>query len=93
MKIEEVLVKLSNRIAEAYDLDLAEEMTDIYVELVDKINNSSKQYWSLVGKLATIEKEREELRRKLDEELWLRSREVKEVQVRYESRRFGGDPE
>ena len=66
--IEELLRQLSDKISEVYDLDIAEEITDIYIDLVKRVNGSSKRYWKLVKTLAVIEKERDELRKELDEE-------------------------
>ena len=42
--LKDVLIELDSKIAEVYDLDLAEEMTDIYVDLSDRINEFSRQY-------------------------------------------------
>ena len=61
---EELLRKLSDKIAEIYDREFArEEFTGIFVVLVSRLKNTSKRYWSLVKKLAACEKERDELRR------------------------------
>lgn len=84
MKTEEFLKKLSDSISYIYDLDLAEEMTDISIGLSNNINEMSERYWSL----AIVEKERDELRKKLNEERWLRSKEDED-----ESRVFGGKSE
>lgn len=88
MKTEEFLKKLSDSISYIYDLDLAEEMTDISIGLSNNINEMSERYWSLVRRLAIVEKERDELRKKLNEERWLRSKEDED-----ESRVFGGKSE
>lgn len=66
--MEGFLKSISDKISEIYDLDLAEEFTDIYGELVTRVNRLSKRYWKLVRTLAAIEKERDELRNKLEEE-------------------------
>ena len=60
-RTQELLQELSNSISFVYDLDLAEEMTNISIDLS---NNSemSDRYWSLVRKFAIVEKERDELR-------------------------------
>ena len=58
MSLKEILEELSDKISEVYDLELAEKMTDIFEDLTGKIDEDLKQYWSLVKKLATIEKER-----------------------------------
>ena len=68
MRIENILKKLTDEIAEIYDLDLAERITETYEDIIRKVKSSSKQYWSLVGKLAMIEKERDEFREKFKEE-------------------------
>ena len=62
MSIRENLEELSDKIAEVYDLELAEELTVIFEDLTENINDYSKQYWSLVKKLAACEKERDEER-------------------------------
>ena len=64
--------KISDKIGEIYDLDLAEEFTHIYEDLVTRVKGLSKRYWNLVKTLATIEKERDELRKELEEERRLR---------------------
>ena len=70
--MEELLRNISDKISEIYDLDLAEEFTDIYGDLVSRVKATSKRYWSLVKTPATIEKERDELRKELEEERRLR---------------------
>ena len=70
--MEGFLKSISDKISEIYDLDLAEEFTDIYEDLVTRVKGSSKRYWNLVKTLATIEKERDELRKELEEERRLR---------------------
>ena len=60
---EELLRKLSDKIAEIYDLEFAEEFTDIFEELVRRTKGTSRRYWDLVKKLAVIEKGRDEERR------------------------------
>lgn len=67
METKEILKELSDKIAEVYDLELAEEMTVIFEDLTNNINEASKRYWSLVRKLAAIEKERDEERRAREE--------------------------
>ena len=64
--LKDVLKELDSKIAEVYDLDLAEEMSDIYIDLWDRYDESSKKYWKLVKALAKTEKERDDLVRKLD---------------------------
>ena len=63
--LKDVLKELNDKITEVYDLDLAEEMTDIYIDLTDRIDVMSRNYWKLVKALATIEKERDEYYKKL----------------------------
>ena len=60
---EELLRKLSDKIAEIYDLEFAEKFTGIFEDLVSHIKDKSKRHWRLVKKLAAIEKERDEERR------------------------------
>ena len=61
-RTEELLQELSNSISFVYDLDLAEEMTNISIDLSNSISEMSDRYWSLVRKFAIVEKERDELR-------------------------------
>ena len=68
MSLKEILEELSDKISEVYDLELAEEMTGIFENLTGKIDKGSKQFWSLVKKLDTIEKERDELCEELEGE-------------------------
>ena len=68
IKLKEVLRELSDKIAEVYDLELAGEMTNIYIDLVTRADDVSRKYWKLVKTLAAIEKERDELRKKLEKE-------------------------
>ena len=68
-----LLRKLSRKIAEIYDLEIADEFTKIFEDLVTRIKNTSKGYWGLVRKLAVCEKERDMEREKvriLEEELY-----------------------
>ena len=58
-------MELDSKIAEVYDLELAEEMYDIYIDLTDRVNEFSSQYWKLVKALAKTEKDRDDLVRKL----------------------------
>ena len=60
---EELLRKLSDKIAEIYDLEFAEEFTEVFEDLVSRMKDKSKRHWRLVKKLAAIEKERDEERR------------------------------
>ena len=54
--LKDVLIELDSKIAEVYDLDLAEEMSDIYIDLSDRVNELYSQYWKLVKALARTEK-------------------------------------
>ena len=63
--LKEVLKDLNDKIAEVYNLDLAEEMTDIYIDLADRIDVMSRNYWKLVKALVKTEKERDEYYKKL----------------------------
>ena len=65
---EDVLIELDSKIAEVYDLDLAKEMSDIHIDLSDRIYELDSQYWKLVKALAKTERERDELVRELDVE-------------------------
>ena len=60
---EELLRKLSDKIAEIYDLEFAEEFTEIFEDLASRMKDKSKRHWRLVKKLAAIEKEHDEERR------------------------------
>ena len=57
-----LLRKLSDKITEIYNLELAGELTDIFVDLTREIKEDSYRYFNLVKKLAKreIEKERQE---------------------------------
>ena len=63
--LKDVLKDLNDKIAEVYNLDLAEEMTNIYIDLTDRIDVMSRNYWKLVKALAKTEKERDEYYKKL----------------------------
>ena len=63
--LKDILKHLSDKITEVYDLDLAEEMTDIYIDLTGRYDELSKTYWKLVKALAATEKERDEYYNKL----------------------------
>ena len=79
---ETLLRKLSEKIAEIYDLEFADKFTEIFEVLVTRIKNTSKGYWSLVRKLAACEKERDMEREKvriLEEEHWKLVEELYEL--------------
>ena len=63
--LKDILIQLDSKIAEVYDLELVEEMTDIYNDLSDRVNELSTKYWELVKALARTEKERDEYCNKL----------------------------
>ena len=63
--LKDVLKDLNDKIVEVYDLELVDEMTDIYIDLVDRVNELSSQYWKLVKVLAETEKDRDDLLMKL----------------------------
>ena len=67
--LKDVLKNLNDKIAEVYDLDLAEEMTDIYIDLTDRIDVMSRNYWKLVKALAKTEKDRDDLLSKYNDTL------------------------
>ena len=87
MRTERILRKLTDEIAEIYDLDLAERMTETYEDLLKKIKATSKQYWSLAAKLATIEKQRDELRNKFNDEQMKNGSMVKSFDIATETAR------
>ena len=59
--IKEVLEELDKKITEVYNSDLAEEMTDIYNDLANRINELSTNYWKLVKSLAKVKRNRNDL--------------------------------
>ena len=63
--LKDVLMELDSKIAEVYNLELAEEMTDIYIDLKGRIDELSINYWKLVEALARTEKDRDDLLSKL----------------------------
>ena len=65
--LKDVLMELDGKISEVYDLGLAEEMTDIYIDLTDRVNELSSQYWKLVKALTKTEKDRDDLVREKDQ--------------------------
>ena len=58
----EILKELSDKITEVDDLELAEELTEIFGDLTKRINEDYVQYMTLVKKLAMCEKEQDEER-------------------------------
>ena len=81
---EELLRKLSDKIVVIYDLEFAEEFTDIFEELVRRTKGTSRRYWDLVKKLAVMEKERDEVRRtrqQAEEDVKYLSKELDEERV------------
>lgn len=59
MNVEEILKELSNKISEVYNLELAKELTDIYVNLADQIREDDHKYFELVRKSAELEVEKD----------------------------------
>ena len=55
MSTVEILEELSSKIAEVYDLELAEELTEIYENLADHIYGDTDEYFELTKKLAEME--------------------------------------
>ena len=58
---ETVLEKLSSKITDVCDLELAGELTDIFVNLTEQIKEDSHRYLNLVKKLAQREIEKEKI--------------------------------
>ena len=58
----EQLNELSDKIAEVYNLELAEELTDIFVDLTDQIKEDDHKYFNLVKKLAKLQIEYEKMK-------------------------------
>ena len=56
-----LLEKLSSKINDVYDLNLAEELTDTFVDLTDQIKEDSYRYFNLVKKLAKLEVKKEKI--------------------------------
>ena len=54
---ETLLRELSGKIVEVYDLDLAMELTEIFEDLTEQINEDSNRYFNLAKKLAVCEKD------------------------------------
>ena len=65
-------------------MDLAEEMTDICVDLTDRVNELSRNYWKLVKALATVEKERDELHKELKVEKMISKSKTDDCKVIFE---------
>ena len=53
--LKDVLKALNDKITEVYDLELVDEMTDIYIDLKCRIDELSINYWKLVKALARTE--------------------------------------
>ena len=61
-----ILKNLSDKIGEVYDLEVADNLTEIYGDLVTKVRAGSRQYWVIVKILAAVERERDILRREMN---------------------------
>ena len=99
-----LLRKLSDKISEVYELDLAEELTDIFVDLTKEIKEDSYRYFNLAKKLAKCEKEKERqegivksykmaykaAKEVVDEERGLREKIEKE-QIEYDKEYFANE--
>ena len=59
---EQLLEKLSTKLTEVYDLELAEELTDIFMGLTKQIKEDDYRYFNLVKKLAKLEVKKEKIR-------------------------------
>lgn len=59
MSMLDSLKELSNVISDVVDLEVAEDLTEIYEYLVVRAHAMSRKYWLLVKTLAAIEQERD----------------------------------
>ena len=82
--LKNVLIDLDSKISEVYDLELAEEMTDIYIDLLDRADELSTNYWKLVKALARTEKERDDLLRELEVEKKISKAKSEECKMIFE---------
>ena len=60
---EKLLEKLSGKLNEVYDVRLAKELTDIFVNLVREVKEDNHKYFSLARKLAELQVEHEKMGR------------------------------
>ena len=63
------LKELSGVIGDVVDSEIAEDLTEICEDLVSRVNTMECKYWKLVKTLAAVEKERDMLRLKLDDDM------------------------
>ena len=63
---EKLLERLSRKLTEVYDLELAEELTDLFVELTEEIKEDDYKYFELVRKHAELEVRYEKLEKEKD---------------------------
>ena len=77
---ETLLERLSGTIVKVYDLELAEELTDIFVDLTDQIREDDYRYFNLAKKLAELQMRYE----KMKEEKERQERIVKSYKTAYD---------
>ena len=66
MSMLDSLKELSVVISDVVDPELAEDLTEIYEDLVCCVNTMNCKYWKLVKTLAGVEKERDQLSNELN---------------------------
>ena len=64
---EKLLEKLSGKLNEVYDLELQEELTNIFVNLVREVKEDNHKYFSLTRKLAELQVEHEKMGREKEQ--------------------------
>ena len=64
---EKLLEKLSNKFNEVYDLELNAELTNIFVNLVKRIKEDNRKYFSLAKKLAALQVKYEKLEKEKEQ--------------------------
>ena len=68
MKIsEKLLEELSNKFNEVYDLELNVELTNIFVNLVKRVKEDNRKYFSLAKKLAELQVRCEKLEKEKEQ--------------------------
>ena len=63
---EQLLEKLSKKLTEVYDLELDTELTNIFVELTEKIKEDDYKHFNLVRKLVELQVRYEKLEKEKD---------------------------
>ena len=63
---EQLLEKLSKKLTEVYDLELDTELTNIFVELIEKIKEDDYKHFNLVRKLVELQVRYEKLEKEKD---------------------------